>query len=157
MKHVFSQQYRLPNEELNARTIWLTVWDRDLFNTSKFIGEVSLPVALLDLSNPAPKWYKLQDYAQPSLAPSAPTASSSQLAVRRGSTPLRIVTQSAPRRRLMMEQTPMETRGIVDYRCNISRFSSKWLHILQKYRALIIQGSLINQCGLESWIGTEDC
>jgi len=91
----------------------LTVWDRDLFNTSKFIGEVSLPVASLDLSNPAPKWYKLQDYAQPSrVPPSAPTASSSQLAIRRGHTPLRIATQSGPQRRLMMEQTPMEMRGI---------------------------------------------
>ena len=122
LKHVFSQQYRLPKEELDARIIWLTVWDRKLFNTSKFIGEISLPVASLDLSNPAPKWYKLQDYAQPTQIPMAPTAS---LAIRRGSSPLRIATQSAPQRRLMMEQTPTETRGIVDYRCNINRFSSK--------------------------------
>ncbi|CAI8048698.1 Synaptotagmin-like protein 5 [Geodia barretti] len=47
--------------ELNSQTVWLSVWDWDRFGRNQFLGEVRLPLASLDLSNPTECWYTLQD------------------------------------------------------------------------------------------------
>ena len=56
-----SLQYKLKSSDLDSRTVWLSVWDWDRFGRNQFLGEFRLPLSSLDLSDPTPHWYTLQD------------------------------------------------------------------------------------------------
>ena len=52
----------MPLDEIERRTLWISVWHSDMFGRNDFLGEVMLPmagqIAHEDLS---PKWYSLQE------------------------------------------------------------------------------------------------
>ena len=51
----------MPLEEVERRTLWLTVWHSDMFGRNDFLGEVMLPINTIPLDDPQPRWYTLQD------------------------------------------------------------------------------------------------
>ena len=51
----------MPLEEVERRTLWLTVWHSDMFGRNDFLGEVMLPINTIPLDDPQPRWYSLQD------------------------------------------------------------------------------------------------
>ena len=51
----------MPLEEVERRTLWLTVWHSDMFGRNDFLGEVMLPINTIPLDDPQPRWYPLQD------------------------------------------------------------------------------------------------
>ena len=51
----------MPLEEVERRTLWLTVWHSDMFGRNDFLGEVMLPINTIPLDDPQPRWYNLQD------------------------------------------------------------------------------------------------
>ena len=65
IKHILytihSLQYIVAPTELNSQTLWLSVWDWDRFGRNQFLGEVRLPLASLDLTDPTEHWHTLQD------------------------------------------------------------------------------------------------
>ncbi len=54
-------QYEVDKMKLTSRTLWLTMWDWDMFGKNKFLGEVSLPLSDAILNGPSTGWYPLQD------------------------------------------------------------------------------------------------
>ena len=54
-------QNKLPRHEVASHTLWLSVWDWDRFGRNQFLGEVRLPLSMMDLTNAMDRWYKLQD------------------------------------------------------------------------------------------------
>ena len=42
-------------------TLWLSVWDWNVFGRNRFLGEVRLPLALMDLTDSTDMWYNLED------------------------------------------------------------------------------------------------
>ena len=58
---LFSSQYKLPQAELDSRTLWLSVWDWDRFGRNQFLGEVRLPLSSLNLNDTKDQWYTLQE------------------------------------------------------------------------------------------------
>ena len=55
----------MPLEEVERRTLWLTVWHSDMFGRNDFLGEVMLPINTIPLDDPQPRWYTLQDRVSP--------------------------------------------------------------------------------------------
>ena len=51
----------MPLEEVERRTLWLTVWHSDMFGRNDFLGEVMLPINTIPLDDPQPRWFSLQD------------------------------------------------------------------------------------------------
>ena len=54
-------QFQMPLEEVERRTLWVTVWHSDMFGRNDFLGEVMLPINTIPLDDPQPRWYSLQD------------------------------------------------------------------------------------------------
>ncbi|XP_065584075.1 uncharacterized protein LOC136043080 isoform X2 [Artemia franciscana] len=48
-------------EELELRTLWLSVWHSDMFGRNDFLGEVTIPLAGRVFDDPQPKWFPLQE------------------------------------------------------------------------------------------------
>lgn len=63
MNPIFDEvlKYSLPLEELNSRTLWLSVWHSDMFGRNNFLGEVQLPLENKIFDDPSPKFYPLQE------------------------------------------------------------------------------------------------
>lgn len=63
MNPIFDEvlKYSLPLEELNNRTLWLSVWHSDMFGRNNFLGEVRLPLENMIFDDPSPKFYPLQE------------------------------------------------------------------------------------------------
>ena len=55
----------MPLEEVERRTLWLTVWHSDMFGRNDFLGEVMLPINTIPLDDPQPRWFSLQDRVSP--------------------------------------------------------------------------------------------
>jgi synaptotagmin-like protein len=67
MNPIFDEvlKYSLPLEELNSRTLWLSVWHSDMFGRNNFLGEVQLPLENMIFDDPSPKLYPLQERTEP--------------------------------------------------------------------------------------------
>lgn len=63
MNPIFDEvlKYSLPLEELNNRTLWLSVWHSDMFGRNNFLGEVRLPLENKIFDDPSPQFYPLQE------------------------------------------------------------------------------------------------
>ena len=48
-------------DEVERRTMWMSVWHSDMFGRNDFLGEVMMPLHGLMLDDPSPKWYSLSD------------------------------------------------------------------------------------------------
>ena len=57
----FFFQFQLPLNEVENRTMWLTVWHSDMFGRNDFLGEVMLPLSGVPMDDPTPRWFNLQD------------------------------------------------------------------------------------------------
>ena len=55
------QQYKVSQQDVGSRTVWVSVWDWDRFGRNQFLGEVRLPLASLDLTDATDHWHSLQD------------------------------------------------------------------------------------------------
>nr|XP_042904930.1 uncharacterized protein LOC107436800 isoform X2 [Parasteatoda tepidariorum] len=68
---VFNELLRFPvlKNELESRTLWLTVWNSDLFGRNDFLGEISLPLGYRLLDSPTLRWYPLQERAESLTSP----------------------------------------------------------------------------------------
>ena len=62
---LYFAQYTLSKPELKSRTLSLSVWDWDRFGRNQFLGEIYLPLSLLDLTNSNSQWYSLRDKVFP--------------------------------------------------------------------------------------------
>jgi hypothetical protein len=51
----------MPLEEVERRTMWMSVWHSDMFGRNDFLGEVMLPLIGQHLDDPTPKFYSLLD------------------------------------------------------------------------------------------------
>jgi len=60
-----SLKFQMPLEEVERRTLWLTVWHSDMFGRNDFLGEVMLPINTIPLDDPQPRWFSLQDRTEP--------------------------------------------------------------------------------------------
>merc|ERR1712117_557298 len=58
-------KFQMPLEEVERRTLWVTVWHSDMFGRNDFLGEVMLPINTIPLDDPQPRWYQLQDRTEP--------------------------------------------------------------------------------------------
>ncbi|XP_025198510.1 uncharacterized protein LOC112596897 [Melanaphis sacchari] len=67
MNPIFDEvlKYSLSLEELNSRTLWLSVWHSDMFGRNNFLGEVQLPLENKIFDDPSPKLYPLQERIEP--------------------------------------------------------------------------------------------
>ncbi|XP_065217826.1 probable serine/threonine-protein kinase DDB_G0282963 [Planococcus citri] len=57
-------KYHLPIEELETRTLWLSVWHSDIFGRNDFLGEVIIPLENKVFDDPLPKLYALQERSE---------------------------------------------------------------------------------------------
>ena len=67
----------MPLNEVERRTMWISVWHSDMFGRNDFLGEVMLPMAGQVFDDPSAKWFSLQDRV------SAGHGDSSRSAIRR--------------------------------------------------------------------------
>ena len=52
----------MPLDEIERRTLWISVWHSDMFGRNDFLGEVMLPMAgQIANEDSSPKWYSLQE------------------------------------------------------------------------------------------------
>ena len=51
----------MPRNEVERRTMWISVWHSDMFGRNDFLGEVMMPMAGQVFDDPSAKWYALQD------------------------------------------------------------------------------------------------
>ncbi|KFM62120.1 Synaptotagmin-like protein 5, partial [Stegodyphus mimosarum] len=60
---IFNELLRFPvlKHELESRTLWLSVWNSDLFGRNDFLGEITLPLGYRLLDSPTLRWYPLQE------------------------------------------------------------------------------------------------
>ncbi|XP_050442650.1 uncharacterized protein LOC126846867 [Adelges cooleyi] len=67
MNPIFDEvlKYNLSLEELNSRTLWLSVWHSDMFGRNNFLGEVRVPLENKIFDDPTPKLYPLQERTEP--------------------------------------------------------------------------------------------
>ena len=54
-------QYEVSDSSLLSRTLWLSVWSRDLFGSNQFLGEALVPLKKYNLSTYTERWYLLKD------------------------------------------------------------------------------------------------
>lgn len=58
----------MPLNEIERRTLWVSVWHSDMFGRNDFLGEVMLPMAgQIANEDSSPKWYSLQERVSKSL------------------------------------------------------------------------------------------
>jgi hypothetical protein len=61
-------QFHMPLNEIERRTLWVSVWHSDMFGRNDFLGEVMLPMAgQIANEDSSPKWYSLQERVSESL------------------------------------------------------------------------------------------
>ena len=51
----------MPLNEVERRTMWISVWHSDMFGRNDFLGEVMMPMAGQVFDDPSAKLYALQD------------------------------------------------------------------------------------------------
>lgn len=54
-------KFHISLNELETRTLWLTVWHSDMFGRNDFLGEVMMTLENKVFDDPTPKWYNLQE------------------------------------------------------------------------------------------------
>ena len=52
-------QYQVKADEVQSRTLSLSVWDRGTLKRNHFMGEVRLPLSTVDLDDSTDRWYAL--------------------------------------------------------------------------------------------------
>ena len=58
---IFTFQFVMPRNEVERRTMWISVWHSDMFGRNDFLGEVMMPMAGQVFDDPSAKWFSLQD------------------------------------------------------------------------------------------------
>lgn len=63
---IFEETLKFPAvvSELDARTLWVTVWHSDIFGRNDFLGEVLLPLTSLALDDNSARWHALQERSE---------------------------------------------------------------------------------------------
>ena len=51
----------MPRNEVERRTMWISVWHSDMFGRNDFLGEVMMPMSGQVFDDPSAKWFSLQD------------------------------------------------------------------------------------------------
>ena len=54
-------QFVMPRNEVERRTMWISVWHSDMFGRNDFLGEVMMPMSGQVFDDPSAKWFSLQD------------------------------------------------------------------------------------------------
>ncbi|KAL1513820.1 hypothetical protein ABEB36_003173 [Hypothenemus hampei] len=54
-------KFHMSLNELELRTLWLSVWHSDMFGKNDFLGEVMMTLENKVFDDPTPKWYNLQE------------------------------------------------------------------------------------------------
>lgn len=54
-------KFHMSLNELELRTLWLSVWHSDMFGRNDFLGEVTMALENKVFDDPLPKWYNLQE------------------------------------------------------------------------------------------------
>ena len=63
----------MPRNEVERRTMWISVWHSDMFGRNDFLGEVMMPMAGQVFDDPSAKWFSLQDRVSYNFLLKAPT------------------------------------------------------------------------------------
>jgi len=58
-------KFVMPRNEVERRTMWISVWHSDMFGRNDFLGEVMMPMAGQVFDDPSAKWFSLQDRTEP--------------------------------------------------------------------------------------------
>lgn len=58
-------KFVMPLNEVERRTMWISVWHSDMFGRNDFLGEVMMPLSGQVFDDPSSKWYSLQDRTEP--------------------------------------------------------------------------------------------
>ncbi|KAL0281038.1 UNVERIFIED_CONTAM: hypothetical protein PYX00_002154 [Menopon gallinae] len=58
-------KFHISLNDLETRTLWLTVWHSDMFGRNDFLGEVMMSLENKVFDNPAPQSYMLQERTEP--------------------------------------------------------------------------------------------
>merc|ERR1712241_341228 len=58
-------KFVMPRNEVERRTMWISVWHSDMFGRNDFLGEVMMPMAGQVFDDPAARWCSLQDRTEP--------------------------------------------------------------------------------------------
>ncbi|KAH1005526.1 hypothetical protein HUJ04_006486 [Dendroctonus ponderosae] len=58
-------KFHMSINELEIRTLWLSVWHSDMFGRNDFLGEVTMALENKVFDDPTPKWYNLQERSEP--------------------------------------------------------------------------------------------
>ncbi|KAJ3667174.1 hypothetical protein Zmor_002574 [Zophobas morio] len=58
-------KFQISLNELETRTLWLTVWHSDMFGRNDFLGEVMMTLENKVFDDPTPMWYNLQERTEP--------------------------------------------------------------------------------------------
>lgn len=58
-------KFVMPLNEVERRTMWISVWHSDMFGRNDFLGEVMMPMTGQVFDDPSSKWYSLQDRTEP--------------------------------------------------------------------------------------------
>ena len=63
MNPVFDEilRFNLSKENVEKRTLWVSVWHSDIFGRNDFLGELNLPLSAEVFKNTGLKWYPLQE------------------------------------------------------------------------------------------------
>lgn len=56
----FQIEYKVFSNEIQYKTLQVTVWDHDILKENNLLGAVYIKLRDLDLSKPEAVWYKLQ-------------------------------------------------------------------------------------------------
>merc|ERR1712117_922731 len=58
-------KFVMPRDEVERRTMWISVWHSDMFGRNDFLGEVMMPMSGQIFDDPSAKWFSLQDRTEP--------------------------------------------------------------------------------------------
>merc|ERR1712117_20849 len=58
-------KFVVPRNEVERRTMWISVWHSDMFGRNDFLGEVMMPMSGQVFDDPSAKWFSLQDRTEP--------------------------------------------------------------------------------------------
>ncbi|XP_066246209.1 uncharacterized protein [Euwallacea similis] len=58
-------KFHMSINELELRTLWISVWHSDMFGRNDFLGEVTMALENKVFDDPMPKWYNLQERSEP--------------------------------------------------------------------------------------------
>lgn len=54
-------KYYLQLNNVETKTLWVSVWHSDMFGRNDFLGEVNINLQGKIFDNPQPQWYTLQE------------------------------------------------------------------------------------------------